>query len=62
MVGRARSKRLKIITGVLPSVSKKKWESFTGILAMVKRIAFNVGDVGLFGGVQVVFMGFDHGL
>jgi hypothetical protein len=53
MVGHARLKRLKIITEVMPSVSKKKWTSFTDVLAMDKRIEFNEGDVGLSGGVQV---------
>ena len=54
-------KRLKIITEVMPSVSKdkeqmenNKWEFFTAILATDERIEFNEGDVGLSGGVQVL--------
>jgi hypothetical protein len=54
MVGHARLKRIKIITEVMPSVTKKKWASFVDVLQMDKRIEFNEGDVGLAGGVQVL--------
>merc|ERR1719284_1836327 len=53
MVGFARLNRGKIAYETMPSVSKKRWERFTGALRLEERVEFGEGDIGLSGGIQV---------
>eukprot|EP00929_Paragymnodinium_shiwhaense_P094508 TRINITY_DN5510_c0_g1_i5.p1 TRINITY_DN5510_c0_g1~~TRINITY_DN5510_c0_g1_i5.p1 ORF type:complete len:290 (+),score=70.44 TRINITY_DN5510_c0_g1_i5:28-870(+) len=54
MVGFARLKRLRIITESMPQVTPYRWQVFLNALNLEERIEFNVGDVGLAGGVQML--------
>merc|ERR1719282_1409412 len=53
MVGFARLNRGKIVYETMPSVSKKRWERFSGALRLEERVEFGEGDIGLSGGIQV---------
>jgi len=53
MLGYARLNRGKIIIETMPSVAKKRWECFIGMLRLDDRVEFGEGDIGLSGGIQV---------
>jgi len=54
MVGFARLSRMRIIVETMPSVPRKRWNSFLGVMRFEEKLEFNAGDVGLAGGVQVL--------
>jgi uncharacterized membrane protein YgcG len=53
MVGYARLERVEIIVTTMPMVSQRDWEKFTNALALDEKTEFNVGDLGVTGGLQV---------
>merc|ERR1719183_1595602 len=54
MVGFARLERIEIIVETMRLVSQKRWHRFVGDLRLEERLEFNVGDIGLAGGIQVL--------
>jgi len=54
MVGIARLERIEIIVETMRLVSPKRWQRFVDTLLFGERIEFNVGDIGLMGGIQVL--------
>merc|ERR1719399_235731 len=50
MVGFARLNRINIIVETMPSVSKRRWNTFVYSLRLDKKIEFNAGDIGVNGG------------
>merc|ERR1719247_2454863 len=53
MVGYARLERAETIVGIMPTVSKSRWQSFVNSLRLHKRLEFNQGDIGVAGGIQM---------
>mmetsp|Transcript_98483 Transcript_98483/g.153896 ORF Transcript_98483/g.153896 Transcript_98483/m.153896 type:complete len:1144 (-) Transcript_98483:100-3531(-) len=54
MLGYARLERVEIIVVTMPMVSPRNWEKFKQNLALDEKTEFNVGDVGVTGGLQVL--------
>jgi len=52
MLGFARLRRAQIVVQAMPSVSRRRWESFVASLRLDVRIEFGEGDVGLAGGIR----------
>jgi hypothetical protein len=53
MVGYARLERAETIVEIMPSVPKRRWQSFVDALRFHKRLEFNQGDIGVAGGLQM---------
>merc|ERR1719375_489572 len=53
MVGYARLERAETIVEIMPSVPKKRWQTFIDSLRLNKRLEFNAGDIGVAGGIQM---------
>jgi len=54
MVGYARLERIEIIVETMRLAGQKRWTRFIDGLAFDERREFNVGDIGLMGGIQVL--------
>merc|ERR1719171_489679 len=53
MVGYARLERATTIVEIMPSVPRKRWQTFIESLRLNKRLEFNQGDIGVNGGIQM---------
>lgn len=53
MVGHARLSRAQVVTTVMPTISKWRWDHFLDVLKLDERREFNEGDIGLPGAIQV---------
>eukprot|EP00435_Cladocopium_sp_Y103_P060572 s983_g22.t1 len=60
VTGYARLARGDIIVGVLKEVNMARWQSFISSLELEKRIDFEVGDLGLAGGIKTEEPALDH--
>jgi len=60
VTGYARLARGDIIVGVLKEVKMSRWQSFVRSLELEKRIDFEVGDLGLAGGIKTEEPALDH--
>merc|ERR1719277_2169868 len=54
MLGYARLNRGKIVTETMPTVSKRRWDTFVASLRMDECVEFGEGDIGIPGGIQVL--------
>jgi len=60
MVGFARLNRIKVVHEMMPSVPVARWESFVDSLHLDRPLEFNVGDIGVAGGIQVMELANAH--
>jgi len=53
MLGYARLKRSRTIVEIMPSIPKIRWQMFVTSLRLHKKLEFNLGDVGVSGGIPM---------